>query len=825
MAFKRRMAGAELAAHPLTDVGQQLNEARGALRRAMVATNPDVMGTGDIPYNTFDAPNLDDGFDLKGHHIGLHASPRPISLGAVNEMGPMERPQMGDKATYDILAANPPTVEYGLTWDVDHSYGDAGIEGRDAIAIGRETQKRWNSLIAKMPENALVANSPVGASGGDFKRADIYMASGFGPVQVDGNQYGIVKGGNIIPLSPLAAQEDHAKHLAGRARKAGEIKLGDDVMAALSDPARKQIIDYSPDGGVLAGRKDGFYDDRYDGSYDDDYTPPVTIRELRDDAQRFKQDIQNPGQYRAEGSGIPEIGVRNVVDREIRYRGLEGPNFGQDEVPASNIQEMRDAQVAMMRQPGRGRQLADQLNEVMPRPLPQRITADDLGNSYDSGRYTNLESVPEVERRDRTQQRIRREIDDGVIDFDGRSRGGNNSTGEDFRDMIKDNSLAIDREGASGVAFAQEIFDAGDVETMRQLQQVLAQNGLKSNELNYRNRTPAARRSTYRENANLVRPNEPVNFVQRRNAQQDANMSIASELSNRNAREREVLDLVDERFAPDTFEGRPRHFHNVYGAQTIDELLVNNPASPRMDQLTNGDALRVVAQSVEQPGITDAQEFADALRVVQTFAQPSTTADDIVGQVFGEILREPAGQRVNGNFGNITPVDLRYPDYQEPVLDSPRRRRPQASRPPQLNDYGEAFTDSELFGSGRTAQSISTIDSPIANNAAFGDLADAISDERSNRREPLRPLNPATERSPFLPERNPSRRIRASEARRQSPSLEASPPSGMSMDEFLAWNERQSQPRRSRRPQQFDEPAPASWNMAPLVPDTDDIPF
>jgi hypothetical protein len=791
----------------------------------MVAANPEIMGTGNIPYNTFDAPNLDDSFDLRGHHIGLHAGPRPVSLGAVNEMGPMERAQMGDKATYDILAANPPTVEYGLTWDVDHSYGDAGIQGRDAIAIGRETQKRWNSLIAKMPENALVANSPVGASGGDFKRADIYMASGFGPVQVDGQQYGIVKGGKIIPLSPLAAQEDHARHLAGRARKAGEIQLGDDVMAALSDPARKQILDYSPEGGVLAGRKDGFYDDRYDdGGYDDDYTPPVTTRELREDAQRFKQDIQNPGTYRREGAGIPEIGIRNAVDQEIRYRGLERSNDagndlsgrGPDDLSGSDIQEMRDAQVAMLRQPGRGRQLSDQLNEVMPRQLPQRITADDLGNSYDGGRYTRLEDTPEFERRDRAQQRIRREIDDGVIDFDGRqdSRGGNNSTGEDFRDMIKDNSLAIDRQGASGVAFAQEIFDAGDVETMRQLQQVLAQNGLKSEELNYRNRTPAARRSTYRDNSNLVRPNEPVNFVQRRNAQQDADMSIASELDSRNAREREVLDLVDERFAPDTFEGRPRHFHNVYGAQTIDELLVNNPASPRMDQLTNGEALRVVAQSVEQPGITDAQEFADALRVVQTFAQPSTTADDIVSQVFGEILREPAGQRVNGNFGNISPVDLRYPDYQEPVRDTPRRR---PSRRPQLNDYGEAsFTDSELFGSGRTVPSIRTIDSPVANNAAFGDLADVISDERSNRREPLRPLNPATERSPFLPERNPSRRIRASEARRQSPSLEASPPAGMNMDEFLAWNERAS--RRA-------EPAPASWNMAPLVPDTDDIPF
>lgn len=847
MAFRRRMAGAELAAHPLTDVGQQLNEARGALRRAMVAANPDIMGTGDVPYSRVtDAPHFDEGFDIKGHHVGLHARAHAVNLPGIDTLGPLEKRQMGDKATYDILAATPPTVEYNMSWDVDHNYGDTNVSGRDAIAIGRATQKKWDEIIRKMPENALVTNSPVGASSGDFKRADIYMASGFGPVQVDGNQYGIVKGGKIIPLSPLAPQADHAKHLAGRARMAGEVKLGDDVMAALNAPGRSDLVEWSgADNAELAGRKNGLQDSRYeDYDYDDDYIPPATTGELREQAQRFKQDIQNPRENRRGGSGIPEIGLRREIEQEISYRGLDQPpatepdlsGRGADDLSGSDIQEMRDAQIAMLRQPGQGRQLADQLNEVMPRPLPQRITADDLRNGYDSGRYTNLENVNEFERRDRAQQRVRREIDDGVLDFDGRdnSRGGNNYDGEYIRDNIKDNSLTIDREGQSGVAFAQELFDAGDVETLRELQRVLAQNGLKANELNYRNRTPAARRSTYRrDNPNLVRPNEPVNFLQRRTAQQDADMDVAISLDNRNAREREVLDLVDERFAPDTFEGRPRHFHNVYGAQTVDQLLANNPASPRVEQLTNGEALRIVAQSVEQPGITDSQEFADALRVVQSFGRPSNGGDEIVSRVFNETLRQPAGQPVNSNFGNLSPVDMRNPDYRETVLDRPRRRR----RPQQFDDMNPGMSMEELMsGTERAPSRATTIDSPVANNPAFDDLADAISTEGARRRRPVPQMNPAVQRSPFLPERNPSprqdRRPRASEVRQaQEPARPRRPaqtfndaPEGMSMDEFLAWNDR-SQRGQRRGPQPSRPQSTASWNAAPLVPDSDDIPF
>jgi len=833
MAFRRRMAGIELAAHPLTDVGQQLNEARGALRRAMVAINPEIMGTGDIPYNRGDAaPVFNEGFDLNGHHVGLHANPHQVSIGGVNEMGPMERPQMGDKATYDILAQNPPSVEYGLTWDVDGSYGDNQIAGRDAIAIGRATQKKWNEVIKKMPENALVVNSPVGAGDGDFKRADIYMASGFGPVQNNGQQYGIVKGGTIIPLSPFAADTRHATHLAGRARKAGEIKLGDDVLAALSDPARQQILN-SPDS-ELAGEKRGFYSYGND-DYDDDYIPPTSPRELREDAGRFKQDVTERSRYGGAGRGIPEIGIRENASGEIGYRGLDTHANG--EISAQDIADMRDAQIAMLNQPGDGRTFIDQINEVFPRPLPQRITADDLntnggyrGSDRGFGGFGgSLDQMPAQERRRRAQEQVRDDLDSVALN----GRQARNRDGESLRDDIKDNSLDLTRGTESGVALAQEIYGPEDVSTLREIQRVLAQNEMKSEQLSYRERTPAARRSSFRETPNLVRPNEPVHFLQRATPTQDADMRMADDMNDRHAREREVLGLVDERFAPDTFEGRPRHFHNVYGATTTDQLLANNPASPRMEQLTNGEALNIVAQSVEQPGITDSQEFADALRVVQGFANDIGGGDDIYGRVFNDMLRQPAGVPVNSNFGTISPVDMRNPEYRE----EPPRRRPTRRR------RDEGLSMEELVNAGgrpaprREGPGLArpqTVDSPVANSSAFQDLLDSEWEGRTRRRSTGATNTEATARATELPpvsrrrpanhvreEARQQRRMRASTARQQ-PALvvpqrsggtlesalrqqdsmvqqsggrtETSPvisfsdaPAGMNLDEFLEW--------------------------------------
>ena len=191
----RRFAGARLASQEAVDVTEQLKSAREKLKE--LSSPEDRLGV--------DAPNLYDDFEVNGHRVRLNASPGALNFDLDELKG--DKQYFGNKETFDALSEAMPTVNYNLTWGVDGGYYDSNSMSRgDRIRVAREVQRRWPELIRKMPENAIVTNSPVGAGGGDFGRADLYMSAGFGPVQSDGQQYGIIKNGQIQPLSPISVQ-------------------------------------------------------------------------------------------------------------------------------------------------------------------------------------------------------------------------------------------------------------------------------------------------------------------------------------------------------------------------------------------------------------------------------------------------------------------------------------------------------------------------------------------------------------------------------------------------------------------------------------------
>ena len=215
---RRRFAGILLAGQPLEDVGVQLAEAQGRLSKIRQDQSEQRI------------PSVDKKLSVSGFYQS-----DPVQ-------GPMEKPQLGNRETFQMLADNPPPAEYTLTWDVDGSYdGGSNLKPGDRIKIGRAVQKEWNNVIKELPEGSLVTNSPVGASSGDFSRADAYMSSGFGPVQNDGTQYGLVRGGQIVPISPFMPSAEHAIHLARKARMGGQVDVSDAVLSALKDPRRKQL--------------------------------------------------------------------------------------------------------------------------------------------------------------------------------------------------------------------------------------------------------------------------------------------------------------------------------------------------------------------------------------------------------------------------------------------------------------------------------------------------------------------------------------------------------------------------------------------------------
>ncbi len=383
----RRMAGARLAANTDVDVRSQLNSAMENLRK--LRENPN--NTTDYSQNSFQ-----DEFTLPGTDsvVALHATGGPTRFGQYSDdLG--EGPILGNKETYEQLAQNPPTQQFSLSWDVNGNYSESNrINAKQKLRIARETQRRWEKLIEKMPDNSLVSNSPVGAGQGNYGRADLYMSSGFGPVQQDGLQYGIVRGGKIEPLSPMGLDPRHGKHLAARAEKQGDQQLSQDLLKA---SAQSEM--YGMEGPIPRTANDksgvGRYDDYDDdGQYyeDDNYEPPLDL----DEAKHLANNTGYGRRAYNEGGLIPEIHNRARIRDEINNRGFNPNNarmdgttdFSLDTVTPEQIGQYRDLQIQQLNDPSfdANRNVLDTFNSAYPRPLPQPVTVDNF-RSVNSDRY------------------------------------------------------------------------------------------------------------------------------------------------------------------------------------------------------------------------------------------------------------------------------------------------------------------------------------------------------------------------------------------------------------------------------------------------------
>jgi hypothetical protein len=315
----RRFAGMELAGLPVENVSVQLNDALNKLKD--VQSNPGQKGhygfnkqitvPGSDADINISAQRAELSSGLMGTNQTIYGNPEQIKL-------------IADKNKGDI---------YSLAWSVDGSYGsdptwnETKSIRNERVKIARAADRGFNEAIKGLPEGSLVENSPVGASHGDFSRADIYMQKGFGPVQSDGVQYGLVEQGKIRPLSPLSVNQMHAEHLASRADRVGNKKLSSAISQELERRKGLKVED-----SYLS--KQGQYDGDYD-SYDYDYeeylqrdpidfqrTREENIASIQDDLQRYESGfysgrIDHPEQLRNS--------AKNTVDERNLTNPVEAP--------------------------------------------------------------------------------------------------------------------------------------------------------------------------------------------------------------------------------------------------------------------------------------------------------------------------------------------------------------------------------------------------------------------------------------------------------------------------------------------------------------------
>ena len=401
----RRFAGYRLAALPTEDISDKLREAAAVLE-ANATPMPDYIDQVPVKDSIFD--------------VHMHAFP---ATGFADEPGR----NIGNPGEIQrVINAQPPgglELGWGPGLNIDRAMRQQGIdpdipsaeteqfledlnEGRtyepkgdvERFRIARAAQQKFKNILEDIPDGTIVYNAPVGALNEDFTRADAYMHQGFGPVQADGSQFGLMKGGQIEPLSPFQVMLSHAEHLATRARAANQPEIADaisaeianrlNVRAATERPAvptrpttRRPVAPSSSEKNFKSGRQQNtiratppsnstrpIISPEISSTFDPIYDSPGRWPGADPNVSAFQHHVVNratsPEDYRARemqyrldwnyGAGAaarnrraevfgydPNAPSQGPIEREVLYRRGELPESAYG--PAENMQEIRAA--------------------------------------------------------------------------------------------------------------------------------------------------------------------------------------------------------------------------------------------------------------------------------------------------------------------------------------------------------------------------------------------------------------------------------------------------------------------------------------------------
>ncbi|QNI53358.1 hypothetical protein SynBIOSE41_00826 [Synechococcus sp. BIOS-E4-1] len=442
----RRFAGARLAAGvPLEDITQELKELTEQLQKE----NAGLGFSKDVP--------------VPGINENVHISGSSVYMPTIFD----EDRIIGNKAELQkIRELNSPGI-VELAWSTTaHPGDDTGTKMRAA----RTAERAWSEQLKELPTNTIVRNTPVGATSGDFERADLYLRKGFGPLMSDGYQYGYVKGGKIEPLSPFKADAEHLRHLADRAYASGDMETNDVLRRELNKRLAENL---NPESVVQPYKERRLTAEDYDyddGEYYDEPTP-ATKADLR--ARVIDSYTEPQGGYGSVvGDDIPpEIGMRRNAEMARRY-----PNRGDYQPTPEDLAWFREQQIRASAVPSGARDQIDVINDYRPRPIPPRITAADLqrDRSFDELNNWRLTEFDEINARTLEGRRAQ------MIDALRASQSGISATGYDHdpsvvRDRLKRAAVTRTADDDLNVVL-QENYLPEDVAALRAWQESQALN-------------------------------------------------------------------------------------------------------------------------------------------------------------------------------------------------------------------------------------------------------------------------------------------------------------------------------------------------------------
>lgn len=455
----RRFAGMKLAGQPVQNISQQLNDAVAKLNQV------NVNETRGFPTQGFNesisVPGTDARVEIRASRTGLPN----VSF------DPSETTIIGNPDQIRLIAEKNKGDVFSLAWSVDGSYNgesprnESPDERIKRVRIARAADRGFDKAIKGLPEGSLVENSPVGAGQGDFSRADIYMQKGFGPLQNDGLQYGLVENGKIRPVSPFVVNEEHAQHLAARAEKGGNPQLSAAIQGEIKRRKDLKIDD------VYSDKRPDYDDDYGYDDYDEGPPPPITRAQFEEDLSRALPVPRTANGHRSDDQFPAGIGVRE----RARHQFQNAASWGRaddltDEVISEGIRRVRERQIQDVEaglNPAAGANM-DLLQQLSPRSLPQPIDTADLeqmrndGNRWSGSSVGVPRNTPVGERREAFINSIRERMQQYPVGWE--------SDAGAVRQAAKRDLIDIYEETPGGRVVAQELFEPSDVEALRQWQ-------------------------------------------------------------------------------------------------------------------------------------------------------------------------------------------------------------------------------------------------------------------------------------------------------------------------------------------------------------------
>ena len=651
MALQKRFAGARLGSTPIEDVTDQIKQ---TLEKLEVAKG--VQGFN----RTVKVPGTEETVHISADptYLGINLSDGAKVLGNASQIKKLQE------------AGAPGVVT--LQWNTS---ANSGSSDGTKLRVGRAAERAFRDALKELPEGLIVTNSPVGAMSGDYERADLYARRGFGPVQTDGAQYGIIHNGQIEPLSPFIADENHLRHLADRAYEAGDLETNDLVRRALNQ-RRAENLDQQMKAASESKGYGSYSDDDYQYDYNDydDYDQPRPI--TRDDIKQSIEYAIAPESNTFSGNYgnvtvIPEIEARRGYQRNTQY----APEGSYEPTP-DDVEEFRALQIGQLNTPSRARDVIDFINSASPRPTPQPVTVESLAASRQSDdrrsrRFddrSELRSGPDGERLQLSINRLRDRL--------GEFSEGYDSDPAVLRDQLK-RDLITRRTNPDGLGVvAQELYSTQDLENFRTLQMLQSQafpvstpSRVPPPTLNpdgtIQSRRPTPEDALIDASSHLDRFNPhgelingtTVEWRRQLNPEQQAAVDRLPDVLAGPATARRNINHLDQWLQSGTTSSQM--MRDLYGGNSVEQMLQNANINPNATPNLARD-MRLLETGLTQPGRVSTDDVAQSIHNLrQLEAGQQQTLDNLRG-VIATSTYGPAAQVRRGP--DTTPIRVANDD-------------------------------------------------------------------------------------------------------------------------------------------------------------------